>query len=109
MSLLLDYASSWPRTTTTSDQIGYRLGPGLDPPAGAAPAGSLYKSDPQAAAWRQNGGSGNRCLYLFTVDLMPVGEGAFLVVQEERGADQTDKSRDAGRLFSERLLRQISA
>jgi hypothetical protein len=25
----------------------------LDPPAGDAPAGSLYKSDPQAAAWRR--------------------------------------------------------
>jgi len=25
----------------------------LDPPAGDAPAESLYKSDPQAAAWRQ--------------------------------------------------------
>ena len=29
----------------------------LDPPAGDAPAESLYKSDPQAAAWRQNGRS----------------------------------------------------
>ena len=27
--------------------------PTLDPPAGAAPAGSLYKSEQQAAAWRQ--------------------------------------------------------
>ena len=26
-----------------------------DPPAGDAPAGSLYKSDPQAAAWRHSG------------------------------------------------------
>ncbi len=25
----------------------------LEPPAGVAPAGSLYKSEPQAAAWRQ--------------------------------------------------------
>jgi len=25
----------------------------VDPPAGAAPAESLYKSDPQAAAWRR--------------------------------------------------------
>ena len=27
----------------------------MDPPAGDAPAESLYKSDPQAAAWRQKG------------------------------------------------------
>jgi hypothetical protein len=25
----------------------------LEPPAGDAPAGSLYKRNPQAAAWRQ--------------------------------------------------------
>ena len=36
VSLLLDYASRE-----------------LDPPAGVAPAESLYKSDPQAAAWRK--------------------------------------------------------
>jgi len=31
----------------------------LDPPAGAAPAGSLYKSNPQAAAWRRCGWHAN--------------------------------------------------
>jgi hypothetical protein len=33
--------------------------PRLDPPAGDAPAGSLYKSEPQAAAWRQIGWHAN--------------------------------------------------
>lgn len=31
----------------------------LDPPAGDAPAESLYKSDPQAAAWRRGGRHAN--------------------------------------------------
>ena len=33
----------------------------LEPPAGAAPAGFLYKRNPQAAAWRQNGRNPECC------------------------------------------------
>ena len=33
----------------------------LEPPAGAAPAGFLYKRNPQAAAWRRNGRSPQCC------------------------------------------------
>jgi len=40
----LDYASEW-----------------MEPPAGDAPARWLYKSHPQAAAWRQNGRNPECC------------------------------------------------
>ena len=46
----------WRRSQRRVSSVGLRERQ-MDPPAGDAPAESLYKSDPQAAAWRQNGRS----------------------------------------------------